>query len=54
MANNKRKTDAEIAILQERLEKMTNIVARMRAAKAKREYHKMPGLKREQDTTMGR
>jgi len=51
---NKRKVDTEIALLQERLEKMTSIFKRMQEAKANREYHKMPGLKREQDASMGR
>jgi hypothetical protein len=44
----------EIALLQERHEKMTKIIARMQEAKANREYHKMPDLKREQDAAMGR
>ena len=51
---NKRKVDDEISLLQDRMEKMTNIVARMEEAKAKREYHKIPDLKSEQDDDMGR
>ena len=50
----KRKIDDEIAFLRVRFAKMTDIVARMRAAKVDGDYDKMTDLKDEQDTVMGR
>jgi hypothetical protein len=49
----KRKHEEELALLRIRLAKMSDIVKRMRDAHANREYDKMPGLKKEQDATMG-
>ena len=51
---NKRKHEEELALLRVRLATMSDIVKRMREAHANREYDKMPGLKKEQDTDMGR
>ena len=50
----KRKIDDVITFLRVRLALMTSIVTRMRAANANKEYDKMPGLKKEPDTVMGR